>query len=335
MADDLFHYKKVKHGHGSRMLSQRMMLITRYADDFVVIHEDRTIVEKAKVHIEEWLQSMGLKLKPSKTRLAHTLENMGMNKPGFTFLGFDIRQFRVKNNKLGYKTLIRPSREGIKRHNRVIKDTIRQMRGAPQVAVIHKLNPIVKGWSRYYASGISRKAYEYLDDQMHRKLWKWAKRRHGHKGDRWIKRKYFRRHGRNNWRFMTHDGKFLRLHAEHKIQRHIKVAGTKSPYDGDWPYWTKRLRRTPGISPRVAILLKTQRGKCARCQLRFEADDRLEVHHMDRDRTNNTIENLRLLHRHCHDVMHGKRGMHDKHRETEEPYESKGSSTVLEPSGEG
>lgn len=134
---------------------------------------------------------------------------------------------------------------------------------------------------------------------------------------------------------MTHDGKFLRLHAEHKIQRHIKVAGTKSPYDGDWPYWTKRLRRTPEISPRVAILLKTQKGKCARCQLRFKADDLVEVHHMDRDRTNNATENLKLLHRHCHDVMHGKRGMHDKHRDTEEPYESKGSSTVLEPSGVG
>ncbi|MBA3531517.1 MAG: hypothetical protein H0T73_06295, partial [Ardenticatenales bacterium] len=49
------------------------------------------------------------------------------------------------------------------------------------------------------------------------------------------------------------------------IQRHIKVRSTKSPYDGDWLYWSTRLGRHPAIGPRVARLLKQQQGRCAYC----------------------------------------------------------------------
>jgi len=33
----------------------------------------------------------------------------------------------------------------------------------------------------------------------------------------------------------------------------------------------------------------------------------MEVHHYDGNHTNNIFDNLRLLHGHCHDVIHGKR----------------------------
>jgi hypothetical protein len=44
-----------------------------------------------------------------------------------------------------------------------------------------------------------------------------------------------------------------------------------------------------------------------------------------------------LLHRHCHDERHAQRatGISDKDPVIEEPCESKDSSTVLKPSGEG
>ena len=38
---------------------------------------------------------MGLELKPSKTRLSHTLHNVGSEKAGFDFLGFNIRQYKA------------------------------------------------------------------------------------------------------------------------------------------------------------------------------------------------------------------------------------------------
>ncbi|MHC5731090.1 MAG: hypothetical protein ACYTXY_44755, partial [Nostoc sp.] len=68
--------------------------------------------------ISEWLKDMGLELKPSKTRLTHTLNEYESEKPGFNFLGFNISQFKVGkyHSKQGFKTIITPSKEKQKIH---------------------------------------------------------------------------------------------------------------------------------------------------------------------------------------------------------------------------
>ncbi len=321
------HAKKVRNYRVSWKNALESISIIRYADDFVVLHPSHEIIVKAKVFIEQWLKGIGLELKPAKTRITHTLEEVD-GKPGFNFLGFEVRQYPTKSNKVGFKTLTKPSKDGVKRHLFVIRQTLKEMKGAPQKAVIAKLNPIVKGWSRYYTTAVARKIFEAVDHHTHQKLWRWAKFRHSHKGERWIKRKYFRTHGGFNWRFMTHDGKFLIRHQEHRIQRHVKVEGTRTPYDGNWLYWSARMGRTPGIQPRVAKLLKRQKGRCGYCGLYFKMEDKLEVHHVDHDHNNNALCNLMLFHRHCHDDVHGK-GAYAKRHNAEEPDEPKASSPVL------
>ncbi len=107
-------------------LSKRKQSVSliRYADDFVILHKDITVVQRCSELISEWLNDMGLELKPSKTRLTHTLNRYKKEKPGFDFLGFHIQQFPVgkynsgtnKGKKLGYKTIITPSKESQKRH---------------------------------------------------------------------------------------------------------------------------------------------------------------------------------------------------------------------------
>lgn len=293
-----------KLGKASKQLASTQISIIRYADDFVILHKDHGVLTKARAYVEQWLKRVGLELKPSKTRVGHTLERVD-GVAGFQFLGFDVRQHPTKANKLGYKTLIKPSKEGVKRHLLTIRQEIHRLRGATQEAVIRTLNPIVKGWSRYYVPGVSRKTFEYVSHQTHTKLWRWAMFRHPHKGEQWVKRKYFRRHGNDQWRFMTHEGKFLMRHSDHKVHRHVKVEGTRSPYDGNWPYWTTRRGRQPGIQPRVAELMKLQKGRCAHCGLFFGVDDLVEVHHIDGNHSNNARNNRALLHRHCHDDAHG------------------------------
>lgn len=330
---DLLATMKRDEGKASKRDATRRISIIRYADDFVVLHNDLDVVMKAKAFITDWLNGVGLELKPSKTRIGHTLEAVD-GKAGFNFLGFEIRQYPVRTTKLGYKTLIKPSKDAVKRHLLVIRQELRTLRGAPQEAVIRHLNPIVKGWCRYYVPSVARKVFEYCSHQMHQKLWRWAKFRHPHTGERWIRRKYFRNHGNDEWRFMTHAGQFLLRHKDHAIKRHVKVLGTKSPYDGDWVYWTTRLGRTPGISPRVAELMKLQQGRCAHCGLFFRPEDLPEVHHRDGNHANNARTNRALLHRHCHDDTHGT-GVYVRHQATEEPDDSKGSRPVLESSREG
>ncbi|MFP3023075.1 MAG: group II intron reverse transcriptase, partial [Wolbachia sp.] len=299
-----------------------------YADDFVILHESEEIVMKAKILVEKWLETIGLELKPSKTRISHTLKSLNVMKPGFDFLGFTVRQYTTRRSKKGYKLLIKPSRKSIKQHELAIKHKLREMRGAPQETVIKSLNPIIIGWSRYYTSVVSSKIFSSIDDAMHRKLWKWAVFRHSNKGKGWIKRKYFRKYKNDNWRFMINKRAYLARHGDHIIKRHIKVQGTKSPYDGDWIYWGNRLTKVPGKSPRVIRLIKLQQGRCNYCNLTFKFDDFVHVHHQDRNRNNNSIKNLLLLHKHCHDQLHG--SMYDKHQVAEEPYEVKVSRTVLQ-----
>jgi len=45
---------------------QQKTPIIRYADDFVILHEDITVVQRCRNNLE-WLKDMGLELKPAKT----------------------------------------------------------------------------------------------------------------------------------------------------------------------------------------------------------------------------------------------------------------------------
>ncbi len=88
--------------------------LVRYADDLVVLFPTREGIERVRDTLEQWLSGMGLTLKPSKTRIAHTLEAGEGEAPGFDFLGFHIQQFpvgrhhsgRCRGKLLGFKTLI-------------------------------------------------------------------------------------------------------------------------------------------------------------------------------------------------------------------------------------
>ncbi|WP_264375677.1 group II intron reverse transcriptase/maturase [Wolbachia endosymbiont (group B) of Sphaerophoria taeniata] len=330
LISELLQHAKKKYGIAGRREAKSSMSVIFYADDFIIVHESMEIILKAKRLTEEWLKTIGLELKPSKTRISHTLDG---KKPGFDFLGFSIRQYPTRSSKKGYKLLIKPGRESIKQHASIIKRKLRGLRGATQEAVIKELNPITRGWSQYYSSVVSSKTFKLMDSVMFRKLWKWAEFRHPKKGKCWIKRRYFKKYGNDNWCFMTSNKPHLVRHGDHVIKRHIKVKGTKSLYDGDWVYWGNRLGKIPDKSPRVIRLLKLQRGKCDNCQLWFKDDDILEIHHKDQNRRNNMIKNLSLLHGHCHDVLH--RSGHDKHQIREKPDDGKLSSPVLKSSEEG
>ncbi|EGK86043.1 group II intron reverse transcriptase/maturase [Microcoleus vaginatus PCC 9802] len=297
--------------------------LIRYADDFVILHEDITVVQRCKEIISEWLKSMGLELKPSKTRLAHTLEEYEGNTPGFNFLGFNIRQFPVgkyhsgKNNGklLGFKTIITPSQEKQKIHYEQVANIIYAHRTATQEALIGKLNPIIRGWANYYSTVVSSDAYETQDHLIFCKLKAWAKRRHPKKSIQWIINRYWKTIGGNNWVFATNAKSEnlmrLRTHSETPIVRHVKVKGESSPYDGNLVYWSTRRGKHPEISTKEATLMKSQRGKCNHCGLIFGVEDKWEIDHkIPRSKGGrDEYTNLQLLHKHCHDVKTAKDGL--------------------------
>ena len=282
--------------------------VVRYADDLVILHHDLDTLQQVKLQAEMWLTSMGLQLKPSKTQITHTLEKYEGN-VGFDFLGFNIRQYRVGRYKTrtyrakaGFKTIIKPSKKSQQRHLTHLKQVIREYRGSSQAGLIGKLNPIIRGWANYFRTCSAKQIFDWMSTQLYRKLCRWAAFRHPRKWPSWCYRRYWRKH-KGRIRFC--DGtNYLHQYEQTRIRRHTKVIGSKSPFDGDWVYWAKRLMRDPLKPVRVVKLLKWQQGKCEECGLPFTAEDVVEVHHVNGNHKDNRYVNLSLLHGHCHDIAH-------------------------------
>ena len=289
-------------------------LLVRYADDFVIFHSNLQELEKVAGKVTAWLEDMGLSLSPKKTRITHTLYPYQGHR-GFDFLGFTVQQFPVgkthsgKNTKgkaLGFKTLIKPSKEAIRRHTLSIKERLRKLRSVSQEQLVKELNPVIWGWAAYYKTSIASEIFSRCDDILWRQLMRWAQARHSNKGKQWVIKKYWHQKEKRKWVFATPKGAEMRLHSKTSIQRHTKVRGTTSPYDGNMLYWSQRLKAHPMMHETKARLLQKQQGKCRWCELHFKDEDILEVDHIDRNRNNNDLSNKMLLHRHCHDERHSK-----------------------------
>jgi RNA-directed DNA polymerase len=170
----------------SRRDRKRSLTIVRYADDFVLIHKSRKVIEEARKFVEKWLERMGLELNQEKTRIVHTLEREDGEKPGI----YRVSKYKSGKKQKGYVTHCKPSKEEILRHYRVISEKIDQLKNAPQIKVIKELNPLITGWTNYFRIGVSSEIFKKLNHLVFKKLWAWAKRRHPNKNAGWIKNKY-------------------------------------------------------------------------------------------------------------------------------------------------
>jgi RNA-directed DNA polymerase len=290
-------------------------VLIRYADDFLIFHPSKEILDKATDAVTAWLKDRGLVLSAQKTRITHTLTPYEGN-VGFDFLGFTIRQFHVgktntgkdtQGKPLGFKTIIRPSEKAIKRHTADIKKRVRKLRGAPQEKLIKDLNPVIRGWANYYRTVVSSRVYHECDNILYYQLVQWTKWRHPDKSAAWRSKKYWRKIGNQKWVFAASDTMTIRKHGmTHILSPYAKVRGNASPYDGDLLYWSQRLKNHPLLRGKLAKLLQKQQGKCRWCELTFREGDLIEIDHIDGNHANDEPSNQSALHRHCHDERHTK-----------------------------
>ena len=312
--------KNPKGSQVSWQVKEKSLSFVRYADDFVVFHQNKTVVQRCREIISEWLNGIGLELKPEKTRIAHTFEPLLSEDgfAGFDFLGHHIQQYpagkyRCASNgcgqKLGFNSLITPSAKASKVHIEEVGRIITKHRSTPQSALIKDLNPVIRGWTSYYSNSDAKTVGELSkqDYLTYLKLRRWAKRRCGNINDGHIK--YWTSIDGDNWVFATREGTAnpLRLLKHNSVScsstEYVKVKGDKSPYDGDLVYWSSRLGTHLQMPNRKAKLLKQQKGKCSWCGLSFQDWDVIEEDHIIPRAMGGKDEykNLQLLHRHCHD----------------------------------
>jgi len=278
----------VKRKNGTATLVQQKLI--RYADDFLIIFgrgETPKNIADIIGEVNTTLAPIGLRLKESKTRLVKSSE-------GFDFVGFNVKKHPCQG---AWKTLVKPSKEAQLRHYARLKGIVKKHGQAPQSKLIAELNPIIRGWSNYYRTANAKKSFSLIDHKLFQSLWGWATSRCKHTAKGKIKTKYW-----NNWRFT--DGKYLlNRHSDTKIERHIKVNGMQSPFDGDHVYWTLRLSKYSGLPTRIQKILKAQNGKCKWCQRPFLMGDQMEIDHIIPKSLGglDLYINLQLLHQHCHD----------------------------------
>jgi len=234
-------------------------VLIRYADDLVALCHTRHEAEQVKARLAGWLTPRGLTFNEDKTRIV-TLDD------GFDFLGITVRR---QSGKL----LIKPSKAALRRIRERLRTEMHALRGTNAAAVLHRLNPIIRGWAAYYRTVVSSKAFAMLDRYLWGLTYKWAKFGHPKKPKYWIVNRYFgafNKSRRDRWVFGDRaSGAYRVKFAWTKIVRHRMVKGRSSPDDPTLAqYWADRRRRSapPPMDGHSLLLLQRQAGRCPKCR---------------------------------------------------------------------
>ncbi len=258
-----------------RKLYSPMVNLVRYADDFIITSAEKVLEREIKPMLVEFLAERGLELSEEKTVITHIDD-------GFDFLGFNIRKFKGV-------LLTQPSKKCVKKFLDGIRYTIDSNKSCRQETLIRLLNPKITGWANYYRCGASSKTFQRVDDQIFRKLWQWAKRRHPKKGKRWIANKYFHFYKTRRWRFLVESEKNgrkdifpLKLAFETKILRHKKIKSEANPFDAEWKeYFEERMtyKMLLSLKGRKSLLYmwNKQERKCPLCGQPITAETQWNV----------------------------------------------------------
>ena len=212
------------HAHHKPNSNPYKINFVRYADDFVVTCGNSEYLElEIKPLICKFLADRGLKLSEEKTKITHIRQ-------GFDFLGFNIRKYKNK-------CLTKPKKDSVKSIYTSISGCVNSHKTVTQKELIRMISPKIKGWANFFRHSAAKQTFSLMDNKVFKLLWKWAKRRHPNKGNKWIKAKYFKNKGNRHWVFSVTDKKQtceLPLFDATKIIRHTKIKCLSNPYDKEW-----------------------------------------------------------------------------------------------------
>jgi len=162
------------HG-GARQARRRKGLATyrlvRYADDFVILVAGTHAQAEALCgDAATALAPMGLRLSPEKTTIAHIDD-------GFDFLGFRIQRRRKRGTRKRY-VYTWPSRQALGAVKSRIRVLTRMGRNLPLAILLHRLNPVLRGWTHYFRHGVAKRTFGYLRAFVWRRVVHWLCRKH-------------------------------------------------------------------------------------------------------------------------------------------------------------
>jgi RNA-directed DNA polymerase len=160
--------------------------LVRYADDWVaMVAGTRADAEHLREEAAAVLVPMGLRLSEEKTVIVHIDQ-------GFNFLGMRIQRHRQRgsNRRLVYTY---PSRATLMAVKAKVRGITRRSTNQPLSVLIHRLNPVLRGWVNYHRHGASSKTFSFLSAFTWRRVWIWLCHKYRKTGQRELQRRYLRR----------------------------------------------------------------------------------------------------------------------------------------------
>jgi RNA-directed DNA polymerase len=164
--------------------------MVRYADDLVILCRPGEGIGM-KERLARWLQSRGLALNETKTRVLESCES------GFEFLSFS---FRWQQSKKGTQYVhTEPSSVAEQTLRTRIRELTRQGTTwrAPQ-EIVREINQATRGWGNYFALGHYHRSFRQMNHFVAHRLRQWLWRKHGNptgKFERWPDKTLFENYG--------------------------------------------------------------------------------------------------------------------------------------------
>ena len=152
--------------------SSQLGTLVRYADDLVVVCKTRQHCEEAERDVRKYLARLGLELHPDKTRRVELYDGT----QGFDFLGCHFRKrlsgtIWERERKRVYFLHRQPSRRAMKGiRQKVRAQTPRGRCHADLREVVGDLNPILRGWGAYFATGNASNSFNQIDTYVYERL---------------------------------------------------------------------------------------------------------------------------------------------------------------------
>ena len=160
----------------------------RYADDLVILVDALPrhdwLLQAVNKRLREELAKLHVEINEEKSRIV----DLGKGE-SFGFLGFEFR--RVRSRKGAWRPRYTPKRKKRTALLDKLKDIFRCFQSQPIDRVVALINPILRGWVRYFAIGDSSRCFGYIKDWVEKKVRRHLMRARGLRGfgwDRWSRR---------------------------------------------------------------------------------------------------------------------------------------------------
>jgi RNA-directed DNA polymerase len=209
-------YQRVKR----RRLGLPNYRLIRYADDWVlVISGTRAHAEALREEMAEVLSGMGLRLSPEKTLITHIDE-------GLDFLGWRIQRHRKRGTSKHY-VYVYPAKKALHAIMAKVKAACWRNTNLPLEALLHQLNPVLRGWTAHFKYGCSSATFGYLRHYLWHQVIRWIRRKHRRTPWRQLRRLYSKGDG-----WPAH-GKAVLFNPEAVHTERYRYRGEKIPRP--WP----------------------------------------------------------------------------------------------------